>query len=202
MTQFPFVESPNKYKGRARRGGAPTRARLLVVHDMEVMDGALTAENVAKNVFAKATTKTSAHFCVDRDSIVQCVSVNDTAWHAPNANADGIGVEFAGFARNTKEQWKAEDKVLDNGAQVFAECVVFGRKNGINFQVRRLSLPEVANQNGPAGFCGHIDVSNAFHNEGGHTDPGNQFPWGVFLKKVDHYVGIYTAKAGWTPRFV
>ena len=86
---YPFVASPhvNHTSGR--------RIDLIVVHTMEMDEKGSTAESCA-SWFQNPAAGVSAHYCVDADSIVQCVKEEDVAWHAPGANHDGIGIEHAG----------------------------------------------------------------------------------------------------------
>ena len=44
-------------------------------------------------------------YCVDVDSIVQCVRDRDVAWRAPGANHSSIGIEHAGRARQSRAEW-------------------------------------------------------------------------------------------------
>ena len=95
---YPFVESPNM----TRTGGR--RIDLIVIHTMESAEKGNSAEQCAL-WFRNPAAKASAHYCVDADSIVQCVRDQDVAWHAPGANHDGIGVEHAGRAKQTGRDW-------------------------------------------------------------------------------------------------
>ena len=71
---------------------------LLVIHTMEAPEKPDTAENVAKWFAGSTAPQASAHYCIDADSIVQCVQDRDVAWHAPGANHNGLGFEHAGTA--------------------------------------------------------------------------------------------------------
>ena len=66
--------------------------------------GEISAESVAR-WFSRPSAQVSAHYCVDVDSIVQCVRERDIAWHARGGNAKSIGIELAGYARQTKAEW-------------------------------------------------------------------------------------------------
>ncbi|MCL1870992.1 MAG: N-acetylmuramoyl-L-alanine amidase [Promicromonosporaceae bacterium] len=171
------IPSPNKYTGRTKP------IRLIVIHDMEVAEVSTAAESVARG-FANPARMASAHVCVDNDSSVRCVDDGDTAWAAPGANSDGLQLEMAGYASQGAAGWSDaySQATLERAAQqVAAWCKQYG------IQARRLSVPEV--QNGATkGICGHIDVSNAFH-ESTHTDPGLTFPWDAFLARVNTILG-------------
>ncbi len=96
---YPFVESPNVTKTGGRK------IDLIVIHTMEMEEKGDTAEHCAL-WFRNPAAKVSAHYCVDADSIVQCVRDQDVAWHAPGSEprrdrdrarrtreADGEGME-------------------------------------------------------------------------------------------------------------
>lgn len=176
--QWSQVLSPNKYDGRIKP------IRLIVIHDMEVSEvDTSTAENVA-NYFAKPTTRASAHVCVDVDSAVRCVIDTDTAWAAPGANADGLQVELAGFASQTREDWQdaASMSIMTNAAEVVAGWV-----SAWGIPVQHLSVDQI--MAGQKGIVGHIDVTYAYH-QSDHTDPGTGFPWDVFLGLVNQKLNV------------
>lgn len=191
---YPFKQAAHYRRGRLRS------ARVLgVVHDMEVVDAATTAENVA-GIFASATSRdASAHFCVDRDSVVQCVKMADTAFAAPGANADGFHIEHAGFARQSHDEW-LHDPVLNLSSAVAADVVVSYRRgvSRLAIPLRRLSVPEIVAGN-VSGFAGHIDITNAYH-KSDHSDPGPSFPWADWFAKVDWWCGQLD-KPGYAPRY-
>ncbi|WP_326827356.1 peptidoglycan recognition protein family protein [Streptomyces sp. NBC_01751] len=160
--------------------GRTVPIRVIVVHDMEAPEGPSTAENVAK-YFANlpASNKASAHVCVDNDSAVRCVADSDRAWHAPGANSDGLGVELAGYARQTRAEWldQYSKGVLEQAARVVAGWC---RKH--NIPAVKLSSAEL--KAGKRGIVGHRDVSAAY-GQTNHSDPGPGFPWDYFLSRVN-----------------
>ncbi|MFB9880949.1 N-acetylmuramoyl-L-alanine amidase [Planobispora siamensis] len=156
--------------------------RVVVVHDMEAPESATTAENVAR-YFATTGTKASAHVCVDSDSRVRCVADAHTAWAAPGANADGLQLEIAGYARQTREQWldRFSRAALEQAAIQTAEwCAKYG------LPARRLTRAQL--RAGHKGITSHADVS-AVYRRSDHTDPGPNFPWAYFLERVQHHLG-------------
>lgn len=169
ITQTP---SPNKHTGRTRK------VRVVVVHTMESPEKATTAEDVARNWFAKPEARSSAHYCVDADSIVQCVSEADTAWAAPGANADGIQIELAGRAGQGTEGWSDAYSVaeLDLAARLVADICT---RHGI--PIRKLTREQLAA--GERGIIGHVDAS-AVYRLSDHTDPGPDFPWDQVIAKA------------------
>lgn len=164
------VQAKHYHKGRIRP------VRLVVVHDMEWPETVSTAEDCA-HMFATMTRQASAHVCVDNNSAVRCVADSDTAWAAPGANADGLQLEMAGFARQTRAQWldAYSTAMLGQAAKVVA---AWCKKYAI--PARRLTAAEL--KAGHKGIIGHIDATKAYG--GSHTDPGPGFPWDVFLDMV------------------
>ncbi|MEV5080336.1 peptidoglycan recognition family protein [Streptomyces sp. NPDC056159] len=163
--------------------GRTVPVRVIVVHDMEAPEGPETAENVA-HWFATmpATSKASAHVCVDNNSAVRCVADGDRAWHAPGANSDGLGIELAGYAKQTRAEWlDAYGKAMfEIAAEVVADWC---RKYSI--PAVKLTVAEL--KAGKRGIVGHVDVSKAY-GQTNHTDPGANFPWDYFLERVNAFL--------------
>jgi N-acetyl-anhydromuramyl-L-alanine amidase AmpD len=151
--------------------------RVVVIHSMEAPEGPQTAENVA-NYFRTTSTKASAHVNVDNNSAVRSVADANTAWAAPGANADGLQLELAGYARQNREQWldAYSRDLLQQAAKVTAEWC---RKYDI--PARRLTRAEL--KAGKKGVTSHVDVS-AVYKRSDHHDPGPGFPWDHFLAAV------------------
>ncbi len=156
--------------------------RVIVIHRMEAPEKGTTAENVAK-FFQNlpSNNKASAHLCIDNNSIVQCVLDNDVAFAAPGANHNGIQLELAGFARQTRAEWLDEygKALLENAANAAAQyCLKYNipRKHLTNDQLR----------NGHEGIIGHVQATEVFK-KSDHTDPGKGFPWDYFIERVEHY---------------
>jgi hypothetical protein len=79
--------------------------RVFVVHDMEAPEKGDTAESVAAYFAGSNAPQASAHYCIDSNSVVQCVRDSDVAWAAPNANHDGLHFEHAGYASQIMKDW-------------------------------------------------------------------------------------------------
>ncbi|MEV6730555.1 N-acetylmuramoyl-L-alanine amidase [Streptomyces sp. NPDC051364] len=160
--------------------GRTVPIRVVVIHDMEAPEGPMTAENVAHWFSTMdASSKASAHVCVDNDSAVRCVADGDRAWHAPGANSDGLGIELAGYARQSREEWldQYSKGVLEQAARVVA-----GWCQKHNIPAVKLTAAEL--KAGKRGIVGHRDVSAAY-GQTDHTDPGPNFPWDYFLARVN-----------------
>ena len=175
----PQYQARHYYKGRLRE------VRLIVMHDMEVVESATTAETVAR-MFATTDRDASTHYCIDQDSVVQGVEVTDTAWAAPGANADGIQLEHAGYARQSRSDWLDDMGTLRQSARLSA-----GLAKRFGIPAKRLSLGQLKDPS-IKGFVGHADVSRAFRLST-HTDPGPNFPWDVYLSLV-------TSNGSFTPK--
>ena len=154
------------------------RVRVIVIHDMEFPERLTAAEDVAR-YFATTATKGSAHLCVDADSIVQCVRDNDVAWAAPGCNNDGIQIELAGYAKQTRAEWLDEysTALLHRAADAVAQYTL----KYTNVPPVRLTNEEL--RAGKAGIVGHSQVS-AVYRKSDHEDPGPAFPWDVFIPLV------------------
>ena len=146
-----------------------------VIHTMETPETTQIAENIA-GWFANPAAGTSAHYCIDPDSIVQCVDERAAAWAAmPTGNAFGIHLELAGRAAQTATEWAdpASQAILDRAAALMADIC---KRHGI--PVRFLTDQQLAN--GEKGITTHAQISRVFR-ESDHTDPGDGFPAAQFL---------------------
>jgi N-acetyl-anhydromuramyl-L-alanine amidase AmpD len=168
---YPFVESPHV----TRTGGR--RIDLVVLHTMELDETAGAAERCAA-WFRSPAARVSAHYCVDADSIVQCVRDEDVAWTAPGANHDGLQIEHAGWARQTRAQWRDaySSAMLERSAGLVAELC---RRHGI--PAAWLYAADL--KAGRRGITTHKAVSEAFRRTD-HRDPGPGFPAEAYLARV------------------
>lgn len=177
-----WVGSPRAYtKGRKMP------IQFVAVHHTAGSEGPTSAE--AGAAYDKTRTDgTSTHVFVDSNSVAVEVLDTDRANHArAHGNEIGLGMELCGTLQ-TRAQWldAVSLATLRNAAVWSAEKVV-----AYGLPIRRLSVAETrAAYYSPAaarpkGFAGHVDITNAFPEDGGdHTDPGPEFPWDVFLGLV------------------
>lgn len=201
MSQYPFIPA---------RWYTPAVGRavdLLVVHSMEAAEKGDTAERIA-NYFAAGCPytkpdgsigyrKASAHFCVDADTIIQCVQESDIAYHAPGANHNGIGMEHAGHARQTADEWADpySERMLRLSAKLADElCARYG--------IPRVWLSPEELREGKRGLTSHWNVSIAF-GKSSHWDPGANFPVQHYLAHVNQVVPPIPAAEpkGWEDMF-
>jgi N-acetyl-anhydromuramyl-L-alanine amidase AmpD len=168
---YPFVESPNFTPADGRAIG------VVVMHTMEIAERSDAAEICAR-WFRTKVSQVSAHYCVDADSVIQCVVEKNIAWHARGGNTNSIGVELAGFASQTVRDWNDpySSTVLARASTLVADVC---RRRRI--PVRWLVADDLLA--GRRGLTGHSEVSRAFE-QSDHWDPGDGFPVDVFLDSV------------------
>lgn len=148
--------------------------RLIVWHDMEAPEATTTAENIARMFASANSPQASTHLNGDPDSVVQSVLYGDTAWCAPGMNADGIHLEQAGYAKQTKAQWldDTSQATMRNLAREVAPIAV------------RLGIPPVFLTDGQllagkAGMSVHVQGTRVYNGGVGHWDCGPNFPYDV-----------------------
>lgn len=179
LSAIPFVQAVNWTAANP----AP-RKRWVVIHAMEYPEKPDSAEWCAGFFAGKQgpAPRSSAHACVDSDTIVQCVAWAQIAWHAPGANREGIGIEHAGYARQQLADWQDpySAQMLDLSAWLVAQlCTRFHIPIAfVTAQDLRAREP---------GITTHAEVTKAWPEKGSHTDPGRAFPMGDYLKRVRHY---------------
>lgn len=177
VSTIPFVQARNFTRGRSNE------IDVLVIHTMESPEHDDTAEAVA-NWFAGPTApQASAHYCIDDNSIVQCVHDEDVAWHAPGANHNGLGFEHAGRAAQTKTDWNDEysTQMLERSAELVAEKCK-------EYHIPVVWLQAADLRAGRRGITGHVQVSDAFKRSD-HRDPGTSFPVEAYLARVREHMG-------------
>jgi N-acetyl-anhydromuramyl-L-alanine amidase AmpD len=167
---WPYV--PAKYIGKKR-----AKTRLVTIHDMEAPELDKTAENVAR-YFQNPDYPSSAHICVDNNSIVQCVKDSYIAYGAGGGNDDAIHIELAGYGAQKKSDW------LDHYS---IACLALGADAAAQYCLK-YELPPVKLTNqqllaGKAGIVGHDQITTVYKIST-HTDPGPFFPWPRFMAMV------------------
>lgn len=198
MSTYPFLLAKN-FTPRAER-----KVTCVVIHTMEAPEGPRTAENIAGwfqnqpkrgELASKAGAPlsaeaggtpwggTSIHYNVDADSVVQSVHEKDIAWHAGPVNDFSIGVEHAGYARQTEKEWQDPYSIamLEQSAKLVADIC-------LRWTIPVLKLGAISLSSGlRSGICGHSDVTFGLEQGRGHTDPGPFFPWNWYLVRVRAY---------------
>lgn len=190
---IPFQQArdyrPNRFDPAT---GKPCGVRCIVIHTAEIGESLEGAEALMKQCavgqfyppgHAKAGQKRLAswHFAVDANSVTQSVSEDDTAFHAPGLSHCSIGIEHAGRAKQTSEEWFDDFslRMLELSAWLVAKlCWTY------RLPIQWLAPDQLIRGN--AGITGHADVSKAFK-KSDHWDPGPNFPREHFLDRVRFY---------------
>ncbi len=172
---IPFVEAANW-----QRDVGEQVKRLIVLHTIEAPEASTSADRTADWFAGKRgpAPRTSAHVCIDDDSIVQCVPWRRIAWAAPGANKQGIHLEHAGYARQTDAEWHDDfsQRMLQRSSWVAARLCE-QEKIPIAFVTAQGLLAEMP------GITTHYEVSQAFK-KSDHWDPGPHFPIDEYLDLV------------------
>ncbi len=178
FSAIPYLEAANW-----THVSSPPKKKWIVLHCMEYPEKPDSAEWCARYFAGKEgpAPRASAHACVDCDSVVQCVPWDQIAWHAPGANSLGIGIEHAGFGKQTLADWADgySRQLLDTSSWLVAELCTRHR-----IPVDFIDANELLS--GAPGITTHAEVTKAFK-KSTHTDPGKGFPIGDYLKRVRYY---------------
>lgn len=172
---LPFVQAQGYTRGRP--DGPPI---WVVIHDMEAGENPQRAESTA-DYFANPPDgrQVSSHYCVDSDSVVQCVDLDDVAWTVGNrpGNNRGLNWELSGFASQTREQW------LDPfGIAMFQQLAPICASDMKRFNIPNRWCTAADLQARRPGLTTHNDLRIAFGGTS-HSDPGSGFPFD-YLQQV------------------
>jgi len=187
LPPIPFIQAKHETKpGTYAANGAfnympRVEADLIVLHCMEAPEKGNTAENCS-HFFAGTYTKApeaSCGYCVDNNSIVQCVKDENIAWHAAGANGNGIGIELAGYAKQTLADWTDAYSLLtmEHACRLSARLCLKFKIPTVTVGIDDLLRAK------PRGFTTHYLVNEAYK-KGTHWDPGPGFPLDRFVARV------------------
>ena len=180
MSNFP-APSPT-YIGPANRHGAANNDPInhITIH-CTVSACCKGARSIA-NYFKTTSNAASAHYVVDATEAIQSLYDSYVAYHAP-PNQHSLGIEMCcSLSGQGKGHWARSDhkKMLDRTALLTAQLC-------LAYDVPPVKLSAADLRAGKKGICGHVDVSDAFH-QTTHWDPGPYFPWADFMGLVrKHY---------------
>lgn len=178
LPEIKFIQAKYYHKGRLKP------IQLIVLHSMESPETNTIAENIAAGWQRSDSRVASCHYCVDNDSIVQCVRLEDTAFQCMNANANGIGVEHAGKAFQTRGQWLDTYGLLmlDLSARLVANLC------------KQFDIPprmaEFRSATDPTVITTGITLHSVVPKHGTHTDPGPGFPLQWYLLQVQNIFNL------------
>lgn len=161
----PIAFFPARDFGWANR----TRVDTIVLHSAEAGEGHSTAEALGA-YFKHPIKPSSSHYGVDDDSICQYVPDQHIAFHAPGANTYGLGIEQAGYAKQTRAEWL--DPYGERMLRLVARLIAV---KATQWHVPLVWLTPADLVAGKRGLCTHVDVSQAFH-KSDHVDPGRNYP--------------------------
>jgi N-acetyl-anhydromuramyl-L-alanine amidase AmpD len=155
-----------------------SRVDLVVIHSMEAPEKPGRARQVADWFAGEQAPQASAHYCVDRNEVIQCVREHYVAWAAPGANSNGIQVELAGYASQRAADWDDEYSaaMLDRAAELVAGICQ-------RWEIPAVLVGAVTLKRRFRGITTHASVSLAFR-KSTHTDPGPNFPMSRFVAQV------------------
>jgi len=152
---------------------------LIVLHSAEVGEYHSSAEGVAAYFKMGPPEPASSGYVVDDDSIVQCVKDEHIAWHAPGVNPRSIGIEQAGYAKQTRDEW------LDPyGQRMLALVAKLVAAKARQFNIPLVWLTPADILAGKRGLCEHIDVTHAYPHLGTHVDCGPGYPKDIVLAQA------------------
>ena len=183
-----YLEDNHPARSQFRVGRREPVRGVIIVHTAE--SGTDTdgddpkAENVA-NFIRGRDDAGSYHLLGDRDSIVQLVRFANEAYHCKGgANKSTIGISLAMNA----EDWPtlpvdARNELLDTAGQMAVIAIRWLEARGVQVPLRWLTRSEYE-----AGHLGFVSHANADPTPGRRSDPGDGFPAGVFLQRVDSFM--------------
>lgn len=156
--------------------------RVIVIHTAECGESA-NADKGIENTLKSRRIPVTRIF--DADSEIQMLDIRAACGAARGLpKADGVHYEHAGFARQTPDEWAdpySEAMLRRSAARAAQDAAELG--------IPAVHLTPAQVRAGGRGFCGHIDVTNAYQVRGGHWDPGPNFPWDHYLDMVRSHMG-------------
>lgn len=169
---IPLIECRN-YLRRARAS-----VDLIVLHCMEAPEASGRAESCAAWMASERAPMASAHYFVDCDSVVQGVADHFVAYAAPGANHNGVQVEHAGYARQSRGEW-----LDDFGQRMLALSVQLSARLCRQWKIPATFVRAQDLRLRARGITTHHEVSLAF-GKSDHHDPGPGFPIDWYCERV------------------
>ena len=151
--------------------------RVITLHTAENLEAGDSAENLAK-YGQNPDYISSWHVTTDNNSVMQCVKDSFVAYAAPGVNHDGIQIEMAGKASQSRAQWRDPFSLalLAITADVVAQYC-------LKFNIPPVHLTNQELLDGHLGVIGHNQASDVYK-KSDHQDPGPNFPWTRFMHMV------------------
>lgn len=173
------IATPNQHSGRLQP------IELVVLHTAQCPCAPGRAAGVM-GYLARPEVRASAHWCTDPTATVAGVDEQDTAWGAPNANANGIHVEqaaYAEFGRAGQPAWTDPYPRQMLTEQVVPLLAGICQRHGIPAVL--LEPADILARR--KGITDHVRVSRAF-GTGDHWDCGENYPLAEVVAMVARYL--------------
>ena len=179
--EYREILSPNS-NGRCWLGQR-VKPTLIVIHTAECAEVASAADSLAKWDAGASRPRASWHFAVADADITCSVDPGLCAWHAGTVNGYSIGIEHAGRAAQTAEQWADEysRNELELSAKLVAVLCEIYQIPPAKLIPHDIAWEHHAGRQ-PRGICGHDDITRSLG--GTHTDPGLAFPWQSYIDRI------------------
>lgn len=188
---IPLVEAENFSSGRR------SRVDVLTLHSTEGGEILRSARNTGAWFRDPRCTGSSADIITDNLEIIQAIERLDVdmSWHAgtpaPNFNRYSIGIEQAGKAEQTADQWRDEYSmgVLQHTIEILAWLCKRFDVPAEFVDSNRLQANKGAWLRGEApafrGITTHFEVNKAWPNAPSkHWDPGPGYPTAWVIERV------------------
>jgi N-acetylmuramoyl-L-alanine amidase CwlA len=169
------ISAPSPLFVAARWHGGPQTPKRIVLHSTVSPCKPGMARAIA-HFFATEDNKTSAHYCVDPDEVVQCVGDHTVAYHC-GFNQDSIGVEMCEMPSWNIARWFTPNQVkMRRRTQrlVARLCLAY------DIPPRFLGVKRLLA--GEHGITTHNNMSRAYKRST-HWDPG-AWPRRLFMRGV------------------
>lgn len=166
----PAEDCDRSHTAHLTDGRAREPITLIVLHSTE----GDTARSAAQ-WFEDPASEGSAHVVVGEDGCYRTLPDEADAAGAGTPNPRALHIEFAGYAKWSREQWLQRTQTLALGIQQIAR---WSRKYGIPLE--QLSLEAIKAKK--PGVTTHAAVNQVYG--GSHWDPGSGFPIDVVLEQA------------------
>lgn len=151
----------------------------VVLHSMELPESVGIAEKLGR-LWARATGRVaSSHYGVDADSTCGYVDEKDVAYHAAGLNENSIGIEQAGYASQSADDWCDRNSTSMIEGQTIPLVADICRRKKIP---PRFATADDINARRP-GITTHAEVTKA-KRKSTHKDPGLKYPIAKVIQGV------------------
>lgn len=189
FASYTYAGPAGKDRGGTRNRTGPTL--WAVLHTSQGGEGPVSAENLASFIRSPATrnpvtgkiiNQASYTLVTDTDRVLRIMDDALRCHGAAGANDKGLHICIPGLASQSRAQWldTVSAAYIEQAARATADwCVKYG------IPTHRVFAKDL--QAGRKGICDHHAVTLAF-GQTDHTDVGPNFPWDVFISRVQELV--------------